>query len=148
MAPYSKLNRKKNHQNISWSKLIYEDRSLQSLAHGRNVMQARQYFKFELITCLLWYVKQEANKTYRVSYWLAIGQCFNEQLFFKENGSFLSYLSLESLSYLNLWEHFMIKLQGAIDIERSEFAQQTNLHNSFVTVAKSLKVWSHYGEGN
>ena len=34
----------------------------------------------------------------------------------------------------------MIKIQGAIDIERSEFAQQTNLHNSFVTVAKSLKV--------
>ena len=58
----------------------------------------------------------------------------------RQNGSFLSYLSLESLSYLNLWEHFRIKLQGAIDIERSEFAQQTNLHNSFVTIAKSLKV--------
>ena len=148
MAPYSKLNRKKNHQNISWSKLIYEDRSLQSLAHGRNVMQARQYFKFELITCLLWYVKQETNKTYWLSYWLAIGQRFNEQLSFKEMVCVLSYLSLESLSYLNLYEHFRTKLQGAIDIERSEFAQQTNLHNSFVTVAKSLKVWSHYGEGN
>ena len=111
-------------------------------------MQARQYFKFELITCLLWYVKQETNKTYWLSYWLAIGQRFNEQLFFKEMVCVLSYLSLESLSYLNLYEHFRTKLQGAIDIERSEFAQQTNLHNSFVTVAKSLKVWSYYGEGN
>ena len=38
--------KKKNHQNISWSELIQEDRGLKSLANGRSIMQARQYFKF------------------------------------------------------------------------------------------------------
>ena len=42
----TQIKSEKNHQNISWSKLIYEDRGLKSLADGRNVMQARQYFKF------------------------------------------------------------------------------------------------------
>ena len=37
---------KKNHQNVSWSGLIYEDRSIKSLAEARSVRQARQYFKF------------------------------------------------------------------------------------------------------
>ena len=38
--------KKKNHENISWSELIQEDRGLKSLADGRSIMQARQYFKF------------------------------------------------------------------------------------------------------
>ena len=37
---------KKNHQNVSWSELIYEDRSIKSLAEARSVRQAHQYFKF------------------------------------------------------------------------------------------------------
>ena len=41
MVPHSKLR-----QNVSLSELIFEDRSLKSLADARSVAQTRQYFKF------------------------------------------------------------------------------------------------------
>ena len=47
---------------------------------------------------------KKVNKTYPVSYWLAFGQRVNEELFLKESISVLSHLSLESLSYSNLYE--------------------------------------------
>ena len=44
----------------------------------------------------------------------------------------------------------MVKIQDlwGYQKKRSEFAQQAGLHNSAVTLAKSLEVWSHYGEEN
>ena len=46
MAPHLKITLGKDHQNVSWSKLIYDDRSLKSLADARSVTQARQHFNF------------------------------------------------------------------------------------------------------
>ena len=47
---------------------------------------------------------KKLNKTYQISYWLAFGQRVNEELILKKLVSVLSHLSLESLSYSNLYE--------------------------------------------
>ena len=74
MALHLKITLGKDHQNVSWSKLIYDDRSLKSLADARSVTQARQYFNFLighllLMICIL----REACPRFDTEKYLQIG---------------------------------------------------------------------------
>ena len=59
-------------------------------------------------------MKDDNNNASNILIWLALGQHFNDKLFFKNLASAVSYWSSDSLRYSNLDERFRTKLQDSI----------------------------------